>query len=283
MRFKFNLVCSCISFFLMITDFCVSDVLAQDTEMLKKGVVKLSVTRPDGIIDTGAGIIIGVAAVGANVDSVFILTALHVVVTEQALQEADLEKILDSTKIEVAFRDFPGKPSLGKLFPQFNEELDLAIVYVKLANPVAVESLSLLKMGNLDKIKELDKIIALGHPSDSPWQVSEGNIGKVEANKIQYSGDAVYPGNSGGALLNRKGHLIGVVTRRTPESGFAVKMDVILDKLNEWNIPVQLEPFRPSKKWWYIGGVATALVAGGTVALLSRSKTAEFPGPPGRP
>ena len=82
--------------------------------------------------------------------------------------------------------------------------------------------------------------------------------------------------------MNNKGHLIGVVTRRTPENGFAVRMDVAVDKLNEWSVPMQLELAKASKKWWFIGG-ATAALAGGAVAYLTRGKTAEFPGPPGRP
>ena len=116
----------------MITDFCVPPVLSKDTEKLKKGVVKLSVLGPDGKVETGAGIIVGADSV-----YIYILTALHVVVP-------DLDSALQNIKVKVEFHDFQGKTASGRLFPHFDEDLDLAIVYVKLARPgpVAFESLS---------------------------------------------------------------------------------------------------------------------------------------------
>ena len=227
---------------------------ASKTEKFKQGIVKISVHRPDDNIDTGAGIIV-------SVDSqyVYIITALHVLAGE----DDDLEDI----NIAVNFYSSSHDSIPAKVFPQFDEDLDLAVITVEAQNIADFEVRPTLKIGDLAAMNELNEIITLGHPSNISWQLSPGNIGFIETLHVQFSGDAVYPGNSGGALLDGKMNLIGIVTHRTAESASAVTIDIALDKLNEWNVPIQLEKAKASKKWWYIGGGAAALL-GGALAIL---------------
>lgn len=228
-------------------------ILSQSNEELKDGVVKIFVRRQDDSVDTGAGII-----VAADSQKIYILTALHVV---SRGDEDDLER----TKMVVQFYSFRRNLVRGKLFSSIDEDLDLAVVTVDAQSVFGFNIAPKLKLGKLAKLKELDEIIAVGHPSDRPWQLSSGKITTVESLRLQYSGDAVYPGNSGGALLNSKKFLIGIVTQKTPESGSAIRIDVAMDKLVEWNIPVHFKLGKSRKLWPYLVG-GTALITGAIAA-----------------
>ena len=91
---------------------------------------------------------------------------------------------------------------------------------VKLLKP-----LSRLQLGKVKKVKTLDDVIAIGNPGDKDWEVSSGKIRSSEPSHFRFSGDAVDPGNSGCALFNMEYQLIGMITHKKPNVGFALKID----------------------------------------------------------
>jgi S1-C subfamily serine protease len=219
----------------------------QDKDMAKKGVVKLNVYQEDAI-ETGAGIVLSIRQ---NV--LFILTAYHVI------DEAD--------SIIVQFYDSPALQMKAQAYERIDRDKDLAVLYVRnYQDPAAAIPLYL---GDISKIKELDEVVALGHPGNFEWEPSAGNFRTLDPSNhlIRFEGITIDFGNSGGPLLNKDFELIGMVTKKLAQYGYALEINHAIEILRNWTVPVDLQP-RPldeggRKKWWWIGGGVT--VVGGTV------------------
>jgi S1-C subfamily serine protease len=105
---------------------------------------------------------------------------------------------------------------------------DLAVIRIKTSEP-----LTPIVMANSDEVQIGQWVLALGNPMNLNSTVTAGivsakarNIGLLRE-QLQYSIEsfiqtdaAVNPGNSGGALLNLKGQLIGINTAIATETGF---------------------------------------------------------------
>lgn len=129
-----------------------------------------------------------------------------------------------------------------------NEDLDLAIIKTNIKNlPVA-------KLGDSDEIRLGSKVYAIGNPLGYELQrtVTSGIISGInrtikvenENKKTYFEGllqtDAtINEGNSGGALINEYGEVLGITTLKIEESegiGFAIPINIvkpIIKKLNE--------------------------------------------------
>lgn len=114
------------------------------------------------------------------------------------------------------------------------DNLDLACLQV-IGNPLKVP----LDLGNSDSIRKGEEVIAVGYPAlGQPQGTSTVTRGIVST---KYPGElhtdaAINPGNSGGPLIDRRGNVIGVNTRRidrTPGGrtieggGFAIAANVV--------------------------------------------------------
>ncbi len=222
------------------------NVLATGVEEVKRGVVTITVQKPGGVIETGAGIILS-----TKHQLIYILTAYHV--------------IDGAENVTVTFRDRPATKIAAKLFEKYDEENDLAVVYIE--SSVISKEISILHLGDVSKTKELDNVIAIGHPSNNQWELSTAVIRASEPSKFRFSGDAVDPGNSGGALLNKEFQLIGLITKERPGNGIALKIDDALEILKNWQIPFDFELKRSGRKWgWWVAGLG---LAGGAAAILA--------------
>ena len=134
----------------------------------------------------------------------YILTNSHVV------KDADEIKIKLSDK-----REFKGKV-IG-----MDPKTDLAIIKIEAHN------LPLLKMGNSDKMKVGETVIAIGNPFGLNQTVTSGivsavgraNVGIADYEDFIQTDAAINPGNSGGALVNVHGELIGINTAIFSTSG----------------------------------------------------------------
>ncbi len=232
----------------------------------KHGVAKIRAAKPDNVVESGAAVVIYM-----DNDKIYMITAYHV--------------IDDADSIEVRFSELPTKRFSGSIFEKYDGERDLGIIYVdakKMPNQIIIP----LKIADPSKTSELEKIIAVGHPRGREWELSSGEIRSTDRAFLRFSGDAVSPGNSGGALLNDEYKLIGIVTKEETDQGIAVRIDEAFKILDQWKLPHYAIP-KGNKKWlWIVAGAARA--AGGIAAVLLKPETAsqvevEFPAPPGRP
>ncbi len=155
--------------------------------------------------------------------------------------------IEDATKIEVILND---KRSYDAELVGRDPETDLALLKIE------ENELPFLNFGNSDNLKVGEWVIAVGNPFNLTSTVTAGivsakgrNINLLRQNSeyaienfIQTDA-AVNPGNSGGALVNTRGELIGVNTAIASQTGsyagysFAVPVNIakkILDDLRKY-------------------------------------------------
>lgn len=139
----------------------------------------------------------------------------------------------DVTQINVLFSN--GETSEAELV--WNDAaLDLAIIKVKKDNLPAIE------LGDSDEVGIGDKAIAIGNPLGFELQstVTSGIISGlnrtvkfntgVGMEGLMQTDAAINSGNSGGALLNTKGELIGINTAKAGNSdgiGFAIPINIV--------------------------------------------------------
>ncbi len=98
-----------------------------------------------------------------------------------------------------------------------------------------------LKLGNFEQIKEGDQVIAIGHPFGFEYTATQGIISNMlhkqdEIEFIQHDA-ALNPGNSGGPLVDKSAHVIGVNTfiiRNGNNIGFSLPIKYLTITLEEF-------------------------------------------------
>jgi serine protease Do len=147
----------------------------------------------------------------------YILTNSHVI------KNADEIKVILNDK-----REFKGKV-IGD-----DPQTDIAVIKVE------AKDLPAIKMGDSDKLKAGDVVIAIGNPFGLNQTVTMGIVSAVGRANIGISAyedyiqtdAAINPGNSGGALVNANGELVGINSAIFSTSGgymgvgFAVPSDI---------------------------------------------------------
>jgi len=89
------------------------------------------------------------------------------------------------------------------------------------------------------KVKIGEPVVAVGHPLGLDFSVTDGII-SAKRNGLELQTTApISPGNSGGPLVDQRGHVVGVNTRIVKPSeanllGFSIRADYVLDT-DKWN------------------------------------------------
>ncbi|MEQ8925813.1 MAG: trypsin-like peptidase domain-containing protein [Fulvivirga sp.] len=149
-----------------------------------------------------------------------------VILTDDGFIVTNNHVIEDASEIEVVLQD--NRSYFGKLVGK-DPTTDLALIKIEETN------LPYLSYGNSDNIKTGEWVLAVGNPFDLNSTVTAGivsakarNIGILrDRNNLQIESfiqtdAAVNPGNSGGALVNLKGELVGINTAiATPNGSYA--------------------------------------------------------------
>lgn len=194
-------------------------ISAQVYESILPSVV---IVQTENAVEGGPGFTLG-GGVIINEDGL-ILTSLHVVV--------------DATVIRVSYAD--GTSSLAILADQ-DEEKDIAVLEPATAPSIIVPA----TIGRVSSVRIGDEIFVVGNPLGLMGSMTAGVISGIDRTFSLRGSDqpleglfqfdaAINPGNSGGPLLNRDGHLIGIVTGLLSPMeqdtfigiGFAVPIDV---------------------------------------------------------
>ncbi|KWZ75766.1 S1C family serine protease [Anaerococcus tetradius] len=208
------------------------DINIKDNQSIESVVVKKSINSVVGIntisevtqntfFGQQSGYVEGIGSGSIVTEDGYIVTNSHVVSNGNVSQ------------INVLFSD--GKTSEADLV--WNDAaLDLAIIKVKKKNLPAIE------LGDSDKVGIGDKAIAIGNPLGFELQstVTSGIISGlnrsvkfntgVSMDGLMQTDAAINSGNSGGALLNTNGELIGINTAKAGNSdgiGFAIPINIV--------------------------------------------------------
>ena len=208
------------------------DINIKDDASMESVVVKKSIDSVVGIntisqvtkrsfFGQQQGYVEGIGSGSIVTDDGYIVTNSHVVSNGNV------------TQINVLFSD--GKTSEAELV--WNDaSLDLAIIKVNKKNLPAIE------LGDSDKVGIGDRAVAIGNPLGFELQstVTSGIISGlnrsvkfntgVTMDGLMQTDAAINSGNSGGALLNSRGELIGINTAKAGNSdgiGFAIPINTV--------------------------------------------------------
>jgi len=112
---------------------------------------------------------------------------------------------------------------------------DVAVIKVE------AQALPVVTIGNSDELQVGDFVLAIGNPFQIGQTVTSGIVSALHRNKLgigQYedfiqTDASIYPGNSGGALVNLRGELVGINTafvaagNTNPGMGFAIPINMV--------------------------------------------------------
>lgn len=168
--------------------------------MVTKSVCNITVFKGDYRLSAGSGVILS--------DDGYIVTNNHV--------------IEGSTSFSVTLHD---KREFPAHFIGSDPDTDLALLKIEASNLLPI------RFGDSDQLQVGEWVLAVGNPFNLSSTITAGIV-SAKARNIQILKDrkysiesfiqtdaAVNPGNSGGALVNAKGELIGINTAIISESG----------------------------------------------------------------
>jgi S1-C subfamily serine protease len=124
-------------------------------------------------------------------------------------------------------------------------DTDVAIIKVEAGGMTAIQ------LGDSDSLEVGETVLAIGNPLRLGQTVTSGivsglhrsNVGIERYEDFIQTDAAIYPGNSGGALVNLQGHLVGINTafigasKANPGLGFAIPLKMvraIVDQILEY-------------------------------------------------
>ncbi len=132
-----------------------------------------------------------------------------------------------------------------------DEKNDMAILRIKNANG---RKFPVIKFGNTDALKVGQEVFAIGSPLGYEYTISQGIVAGIRENeKVSFNDPVTYspieknfekviqitaaisPGNSGGALFNRKGEVVGITTYTYTGYGnlnFAIAINSFVNFMN---------------------------------------------------
>ncbi len=125
-------------------------------------------------------------------------------------------------------------------FASETEYREVTLVKYDLATDIAVLKAEVsfgkpIKLGNSDKLSFGDKVYAVGNGSNYGLALTQGSVSMPSVN-IDYEGNlrkviqcdlTISAGNSGGALLDERGKLIGITTFRTRDNSGDVVYGIV--------------------------------------------------------
>jgi serine protease Do/serine protease DegQ len=144
---------------------------------------------------------------------------------------------------EITVKLGDGRDLAGKLVGA-DPDTDVAVI------KVAAENLTAIPVGNSEQVEVGDFVLAIGNPSLIGQTVTSGivsglnrnNVGLEQVEDFIQTDAAIYPGNSGGALVNLRGELIGIntafvgATTANAGMGFAIPVNmarIVIDRIVE--------------------------------------------------
>lgn len=94
----------------------------------------------------------------------------------------------------------------AKVLKKFGENKDIALLKINV--PMDLKTV---KLGDSEKIKVGQKVLAIGNPFGFTGTLTQGIISRIDYAKNRIQTDAaINPGSSGGPLLNKNGEIIGI-------------------------------------------------------------------------
>lgn len=118
-----------------------------------------------------------------------------------------------------------------------NPKTDIAFIKVEGLNPAGSQII----FDRDTKVDAKDSLMVLGYPFGMPFTVTEGIVSSAEQNldgvKFIQTDAAVNPGNSGGPMIDDKGHLVAVTSckfNNADNVGFGITLEYLVKELDNY-------------------------------------------------
>jgi serine protease Do len=163
------------------------------------------------------------------------------VIDERGLIATARHVIGDGREMTVELPDGT-KPRVLEVYAS-SHQLDLAIVRIETSGLIP------LSISDDEETAQGREVIAMGHPQGSQYQMARGLVsGHLEMDGVRMLQLAmpIEPGNSGGPVLDRHGHVVGVVTMKSTavdDVGFAIPVKH-LRELRDHPNPIPIERWK---------------------------------------
>ncbi|MDR1962738.1 MAG: trypsin-like peptidase domain-containing protein [Planctomycetaceae bacterium] len=128
------------------------------------------------------------------------------------------------------------------VFPK-KKEIDLALLVIQDDGNNVVPSLPL---GSYSSVTQGSEVVALGHPEGLEFSVTRGIVSALRGGLYIQTDAAINHGNSGGPLITRTGHVVGINTfilrnKHAEGLGFAIRADYSLQE-DQWSFIEDITP-----------------------------------------
>jgi hypothetical protein len=177
---------------------------------------------------TGAGIIFGKRG-----NRLYIATANHVV--RSGTDEAQ--------NLRVLLRWMPGEWKTAVLLDNADSGLDLAVLGLDLDPSRASPELQWDQLADPRSLRSGDSVYSVGYPGGRPWynSVTPDRFSRNSRDSILFESTSISPGDSGGALLNERRRIVGLIREIGAPNGRAVNIQSVIETLKDWGgYPVDL-------------------------------------------
>lgn len=155
--------------------------ISQIYEKMSPSIVLIEADLPDGL-SSGTGCIIDPKGL--------ILTSSHVITGAPSVQ------VTIST----------GEVFKGEIVSVMGKDNDLALLKINAKKP-----LPSIQLGDSEKVKVGQKVLAIGNPFGFNGTLTTGIVSRIDYTKNKIQTDAaINPGNSGGPIINIHGEVIGI-------------------------------------------------------------------------
>ncbi len=206
---------------------------APEADTVKPLIAMLSVRgEGDTVAASGAAII-----VGRRSNRLYLVTALHLAVPQGR----------PAKEVVVRLAFLPGESVRARVLEHIDRDLDLAVLSIVDTREFN-EELDKLPYDRLatDSLKPRDRLYAMGNPEGQAWfsNVSPDRFRGVHNDLLEVESSTIRVGHSGGGLFNDGWLLVGMVSHVDPPVSRAVPIERILNRLRQWNYPVDLRPHR---------------------------------------
>lgn len=147
---------------------------------------------------------------------------------------------------EIRIKTFAGKTFTVQTIVATDAYSDLALLQV---SEPQVDSV--LQVESATPV-EGESIILLSNPQGSHWKITQGRVGRIwqfesSGRRMQITAD-IFPGSSGGPVLNQQGHVVGIAVMR-------------MDSADDLNFAVPAESLRTLQAAASVAGNRAAAIA----------------------
>ncbi len=135
-------------------------------------------------------------------------------------------------------------PLAAQLATHFDIDRDLGVIIVADAKAHGIDNnfFQFDRVGDPSALTQGDPVFLAGHPQGIPWSVTVTPDAFIEPDddSLRFESKSLFPGHSGGALLNFRLEIIGLLRSDQQPNGDALNILEAMAVLKAWGYPVQL-------------------------------------------